>query len=67
MDRLKDLCRTQTEKLESLQQKCLDKDVKIESLTRFCLDSEERFSEEERQMKVLNICSLDPRETINWL
>ena len=57
IDRLKDLCRTQTEKLESLQEKCLDKDVEIESLTRFCLDNEERFSEQERQMKALNISS----------
>ena len=59
IDRLKDLCRTQTEKLESLQEKCLDKDIEIESLARFCLDNEERFSEQERQMKALNICSLE--------
>ena len=44
IDRLKDLCETQTEKLESLQEKCLDKDVEIESLTRFCLNNEERDS-----------------------
>ena len=63
LDRLKDLCGTQTEKLESLQEKCLDKDVEIETLTRFCLDNQQRFSEQERQLRALNICS---RETPHY-
>ena len=64
IDRLKDLCRTQTEKLESLQEKCLDKDMEIESLTRFCLDNEERFSQQEQQMKALNMCCPERPSTV---
>ena len=62
--RLTDLCRTQTEKLESLQEKCLDKDVEIESLTRFCIDNEERFSQQEKQLKALNIYSRETPSTV---